>query len=92
MIKDKSGNFRKIIDHQNNSGWIHVSQLSKKKAGIIIDEKTVIFKNPTIYSKPLVILGKGRLCLIKKCKKNWCKVKVEKFTGWVKKNTLQGRL
>ena len=33
LIKDKSGNFRKIIDHQNNSGWIHVSQLSKKKSG-----------------------------------------------------------
>ena len=34
LIKDKSENFRKILDHQNNSGWIHVSQLSKKKAGI----------------------------------------------------------
>ena len=31
LIKDKSDNFRKIIDHQQNSGWIHISQLSKKK-------------------------------------------------------------
>ena len=31
LVKDKSGNFRKIVDHQNNSGWIHISQLSKKR-------------------------------------------------------------
>ena len=26
-VQDSSDNFRKIIDHENNSGWIHVSQL-----------------------------------------------------------------
>ena len=31
LVKDKSDNFRKIIDHENNSGWIHISQLSKKR-------------------------------------------------------------
>ena len=31
LIQDKSDNFRKIRDHENNTGWIHISQLSKKK-------------------------------------------------------------
>ena len=31
IILDKSGTWRKIIDFKNNSGWIHISQLSKKK-------------------------------------------------------------
>ena len=31
LILDTSDNFRKIKDHENNTGWIHVSQLSKKK-------------------------------------------------------------
>ena len=31
IIQDKYGNFKKIKDHENNSGWIHISQLSKKK-------------------------------------------------------------
>ena len=34
LIQDKFENFRKVRDHENNSGWIHVSQLSKKKAAI----------------------------------------------------------
>ena len=31
LIQDKSNNFRKVRDHENNSGWIHISQLSKKR-------------------------------------------------------------
>ena len=30
-IVDSSGNFKKIIDINNNAGWIHSTQLSKKK-------------------------------------------------------------
>ena len=92
IIQDKSENFRKIRDHENNTGWIHISQLSKKKAAIVIDDEILVFKNPTIFSKPQVSLEKGRLCLIVKCKKDWCKIKVNEFSGWVKKDSLWGRL
>ena len=32
LVQDKLDNFRKILDHENNSGWIHITQLSKKKS------------------------------------------------------------
>ena len=92
LIKEKSENFRKVQDHENNSGWIHISQLSKKKSGIVIDNNLLVFKNPTVFSKPLAVLEKGKLCIIKKCKSDWCKVKVNNYTGWVKKDSLWGRL
>ena len=31
LVQDKFENFRKVRDHENNTGWIHISQLSKKK-------------------------------------------------------------
>ncbi len=92
LIKDKSGNFRKVLDHENNSGWIHISQLSKKKAALNILEELIVFQKPSIYSKPLVKLEIGRLCLVKKCKKNWCKIKTGRYSGWVEKQNLRGRL
>ena len=64
IVQDKSGNFRKIRDHENNTGWIHVSQLSKKKAGITIIDNVLVFKNSTVFSKPIVVIEKGKLCLI----------------------------
>ena len=92
LVQDTFDNFRKIKDHESNSGWIHISQLSKKKAAIIIDDEQLIFSKPSIYSRPFAILKKGRLCKIHKCKDEWCKVSVEKYKGWVKKNSLWGLL
>jgi len=92
LIQDRSDNFRKIRDHENNTGWIHISQLSKKKAAIVIDDNLILFNSSTIYSNPIAILKKGRLLKIRKCKKNWCKIKTGKFKGWVKKESLWGLL
>jgi len=92
LIQDKADNFRKIRDHENNTGWIHVSQLSKKNAAINLINDSLVFRSPTIYSKPLVVLEKGKLCMVVRCENNWCKIKVDKFTGWVKKKSLWGRI
>ena len=92
LIQDKSDNFRKIRDHENNSGWIHISQLSKKKAAITIDDDLILFSNSTIYSNPIAILKKGRLVRINKCKDEWCKVKTGEFKGWLQKKSLWGLL
>ena len=59
LVQDRMENFRKIRDHENNTGWIHISQLSKKKAAITIDDDQLLFNKPSIYSKPNVILKKG---------------------------------
>ena len=87
LVQEKFENFRKIRDHENNTGWIHVSQLSKKKAAIVIDDEAYIFSSNTIYSKPLAISKRGKLLLIKKCKENWCKITNKNFKGWIKKES-----
>ncbi len=92
LVQERSDNFRKIRDHENNTGWIHISQLSKKKAAIVIDDKLILFNSPTVYSNPLAILKKGRLVKIKSCKNDWCKVLTGNFKGWVKRNSLWGLL
>jgi SH3-like domain-containing protein len=92
LIQDKSDNFRKVRDHENNSGWIHISQLSKKKAAITIDDNLILFSNSTIYSNPVAILKKGRLVRINKCKDEWCKIKSGQYKGWLQKKNLWGLL
>ena len=84
--------WRQIKDHQKNSGWVHVSQLSKRKSAININDDSVIYKKPTIYSKPVVRLKTGRLVLIKKCKKEWCKVTSGNFNGWILEKFLWGKI
>ena len=88
-IIDKKENFKKIIDFKKNSGWIHASQLKKGKSFILLKDK-ILFSKPTKHSKPLFKIAKGRLLLVKKCKKNWCRVKTENFLGWVKADEVWG--
>ena len=92
LVQDMSDNFRKIRDHENNSGWVHISQLSKKKAAIVIDDDLILFSSSTIYSNPVAILKKGRLVKIKKCEEEWCKIKTGEYKGWIKKESLWGLL
>ena len=92
IIIDKSETWRKINDFENNSGWIHISQLSKKKSAINIKNYSVLYKKPTIFSKPIAKLEVGRLVLIKKCKIKWCKITSGKYSGWIKKNYLWGKI
>jgi len=92
IILDKSETWRKISDFEKNSGWIHISQLSKKKSAINIKKHSIIYKKPTIFSKPLAKLETGRLILIKKCKDEWCKIKTGEFNGWINKSYLWGKI
>ena len=71
------------------AGFI-VHNYQKKKAALTSGDKVIMFKNATLFSRPLAVLEKGRLCLVSKCKDDWCKIKVEKYSGWVKKQNLWG--
>ena len=92
IILDKSETWRKIKDFNNNSGWIHISQLSKRKSALNFENNSILYKKPTIYSKPIAKLEVGRLVLIKKCNLKWCKITSGNFDGWIKKNYLWGKI
>ena len=92
IIIDKSETWRQIKDFENNLGWIHISQLSKRKSGINTKNNIVVYKKPTFYSQPIVKLELGRLVLIEKCKLDWCKIKTGGYVGWILKNSLWGKI
>ena len=91
IIKGTKENFRKIIDHKKNSGWIHISQLKKSKSLIATSNK-ILFRKPTKYSKPLARIEKGRLLIVKKCERNWCNIQTDKFSGWIDKTNIWGEI
>ena len=92
IILDRSDAWRKIKDFENNSGWVHISQLSKKKTALNSRNNSILYRKPTIYSKPIARLEIGRLVLIKKCKEKWCKITSGGFKGWVFESSLWGKI
>ena len=88
---DKKENWRRIIDLKNNSGWIHWSQLKPINSIIPLKDK-ILFKKPSNFSKPLAKIQKGRVLVLQKCIKDWCKIKTDNFKGWVKADNIWGSI
>ena len=86
---DKKENWRRIIDFKNNSGWIHWSQLKKVNSIIPLEDK-ILFKKPSNFSQPLAKIRKGRVLILQKCENGWCKIRSEKFVGWIKTENIWG--
>ena len=86
---DKKENWRRVIFLDNNSGWIHWSQLMPSNS-IIVIEKKILFKKPSNLSKPLARLEKGRLLIIKKCEDEWCNIITGDYKGWIKDKNIWG--
>ena len=88
---DKKENWRRIIDVKNNSGWIHSSQLKPINSIITLSDK-ILFKRPTIFSKPIAKIKKGRVLIIQNCQTNWCKIKTNNIKGWIQRKDLWGKV
>ena len=88
---DKKENWRRILDVKNNSGWIHSSQLKQTNSIITLSDK-ILFKKPTIFSKPIAKIKKGRVLIIQNCQTNWCKIKTDNIKGWIQRKNLWGKV
>ena len=88
---DKKENMRRVIFLDNNSGWIHRSQL-KTSNSIIILKDGILFKKPSNLSRPIVRLEKGSLLIIKKCENKWCKITSDNYSGWHKAENIWGSI
>ena len=88
---DKKDNWRRIIDLKNNSGWIHRSQLKPINSIIPLEEK-ILFNKPSNFSKPIAKILKGRVLVIQKCEREWCKVKSDSYKGWIKTDNIWGSI
>ncbi len=89
-VIDKKENFRKVIDQKKNSGWIHISQLKKVNSVIVLSNR-ILFKKPSFNSRPIANIDTGRLLVLKKCKKDWCKVISQTYKGWINMDDVWGR-
>ena len=88
---DKNENWRRIIDLKNNSGWIHRSQLKANNSIITLKDK-ILFKKPSDFSRPIAKIIKGRVLIVQKCEGDWCKIKTEKYKGWIKTDSIWGSI
>ena len=90
-IVDEYEDWRKIIDFQNNKGWIHKSLIKGERTGIIISpNKNKINIYNTVLGKLIGEISTGSVIHLDKCKIDWCLIYKNNFRGWIKKSNIWG--
>ena len=89
LIINEHDNWKKIKDSNGIEGWMHKSMISNRKTFINLKKQNLIKfldeKNLIIAIIDPQVVGK-----IIKCEKIYCRVKVNKYKGWLKKEFLWG--
>ena len=90
-IIDEYKNWRKIIDYEENIGWVHKSLLKGNRFAIV---NPPYAEGAQIYTKPNGNIngkiGKKNIVKVNKCLIEWCYISFNKNKGWIKKSNLWG--
>ncbi len=90
-IIEEYDDWRKIIDFQNNTGWVHKSIIKGERYGIIISEKkNNINIHNTSKGKIIGQVTINSIVSVPKCKLSWCFVSINNQGGWVEKKNIWG--
>ena len=83
--------WRKVVDFQNNTGWLHKSLITGKRTGVIIANKKL--KLSIFNIDDGIIVGQvkiGSIVKLNKCKIDWCLISKNKNKGWIEKKYIWG--
>ena len=90
-IIDEHDVWRKIMDFENNQGWMHKSLLQGDRYGII---NTSHDQPAQIYNKPkgklIGKIGNRNIVKINNCFGLWCYISFNKYKGWINKLNIWG--
>jgi SH3-like domain-containing protein len=83
--------WRKVIDHEGDTGWIHVRTLSAKRTALTTE--TVKIHRRANEGAPIVAIAeKGVIVGLETCDDDWCKIKTAEVSGWLDRKSIWGLL
>lgn len=97
-------NWRRLRDQDGAEGWVHENLITGVRNVMIKsnfykthnplyknkNSELVLFRYPDETSYPMVRAQIGAIAKLKKCQREWCKVKIDSYTAWVQKINLWG--
>ena len=94
-IIGEHGLWRHVRDYEGIQGWMHVSVLQGARYVIVRHKQAIALRHKARdKARILALLQPGVMAALKKCKTNWCEIKLNqqksKYRGWVRRDALWG--
>jgi SH3-like domain-containing protein len=89
--------WRRIRDSESTDGWVYHGRLSNRRTVIVRAGKggkeaqeQRLYKDENENSGVVAKLQPGVIANIERCTKDWCKVGVEGYSGFIRKDAVWG--
>lgn len=75
--------WRRICDPRGGAAWVHMRTIDGRRSVFGGVQPAEIHARPKAQSRIVAYLRPQSLAALDRCKDGWCKVKVERVSGWV---------
>ena len=82
--------WRRICDPRGGLAWVHGRTIDGKRAVLGRTPPAAIRTRPKMQSRIVAYLRPDALAALDRCKDDWCKIKVERVSGWVPSRAVWG--
>lgn len=82
--------WRMVREPDGATGWVHRSMLTGNRHVLVESDEKTLHTNPSEQSGVVARLRKGVVARVRNCQKQWCRVTIEDYTGWLTKDNLWG--
>ena len=82
--------WRKVIDHEGETGWVHSQLVSLKRQAIVTDAFIKLRRKPNLGAQAAAIVEKDVVMEIQFCEEKWCKLASADVKGWAPRNSFWG--
>ena len=84
--------WRKVVDHEGETGWVHGQLVSLKRYGVITSSNAKLRAEPDQQAKVIAILESGVLMEVQYCEGQWCRLGTDNAKGWLERRQFWGVL
>lgn len=89
MLVAEFQHWRKVKYLDNTEGWMHKNMISGRNTAVVVKDNALLYKRDS-ESHPIAKLEKNVIVRILEKRDAWVKVDINKFKGWVPKESLWG--
>ena len=84
--------WRKVVDHEGETGWVHSQLVSLKRYGVITSFNAKLRTKPDQQASVTAIAEAGVLMEVQYCEGQWCRLGTENAKGWLERHQFWGVL
>lgn len=89
--------WRRIRDSESTDGWVYHARLSNRRTVVVrtprdakVSGEQRLFKEENENAAVVAKVQPGVVANIERCSKDWCRIAVEGYSGWIRKSYVWG--